>query len=402
MKFTTSPLPLPRVKADAVVAFVPQDKKLFSAELAAHRKRFGKRIENAVELAHFTGKPGECLTCLTERKIASPRLILVGTGEAKKHTFETYRRAAAAAAKSARSAKVKHLAFSVPAVPDTAAGVVTREACAQSILEGAELSLYRYEKYFTDKKEHKEKIAEISLCDLDAKLVKDLKDVLRIVRITNDAAMLARDLENAPGNELYPETLAAAAASSAKQYGYRSEVWDKKNQRVFGGLLAVNLKRQAPAFSSSSTMRKEQPRHVVLVGKGITFDAGGISIKPASGMAEMKMDMSGAAAVIGTVEAAARLALPLHLVGLIPSSENLLGGSAMRPGDVITHYGGKTSEVDNTDAEGRLVLADALAYAEKYKPSAVIDLATLTGACVVALGHHATGMMGNDEELMSR
>jgi len=405
MKFSTSPLPLPRVKADAVVAFIPQDKKLFSAALSAHTKRFGKRIDNAVELANFTGKPGECLTFLTERKIASPRLLLVGTGEAKKHSFETYRRAAAVAAKTARSAKVKHLAFSLPVPPEGAAGVLTRETCAQSILEGAELSLYRYEKYFTDKKEHKEKISEIILCDLDAKLQKELKDVLRFVRIVNDATMLARDLENAPGNELYPETMAAAARASAQEHGYRFEAWDKKKieQMKFGGLLAVNSGSDRPPrfLILEHNAGKNNLDTVVLVGKGITFDAGGISIKPASGMAEMKMDMSGAAAVIGTVEAAARLALPVHLVGLIPSTENLLGGSAMRPGDVITHYGGKTSEVDNTDAEGRLVLADALAYAEKYKPSAVIDLATLTGACVVALGHHATGMMGNDEELMS-
>jgi leucyl aminopeptidase len=136
------------------------------------------------------------------------------------------------------------------------------------------------------------------------------------------------------------------------------------------------------------------------VGKGVTFDTGGISIKPSANMAEMKMDMSGAAAVIGTFEAVARLKLPVHIVGLIPAVENMPGGSAMRPGDILRHYGGKTSEVDNTDAEGRLILADALAYAEKHNPAAVIDLATLTGACVVALGHFATGMMGNHEGLM--
>lgn len=141
---------------------------------------------------------------------------------------------------------------------------------------------------------------------------------------------------------------------------------------------------------------------VVLVGKGVTFDTGGISIKPSANMAEMKMDMSGAAAVIGAFEAVARLKLPVHLIGLIPAVENMPSGSAVRPGDILRHFNGKTSEVDNTDAEGRLILADALAYAEKYKPAAVIDLATLTGAVVVALGHVATGMMGNDEDLMKK
>jgi leucyl aminopeptidase len=217
---------------------------------------------------------------------------------------------------------------------------------------------------------------------------------------------LARDLENAPGNEIYPETLAATAQQSVKKYGYRCEVWDKKKIETmgFGGLLAVNSGSTRPPrfiILEYNAGRKDLET-VVLVGKGITFDSGGISIKPASGMAEMKMDMSGAAAVIGTLEASARLKLPVHLVGLIPTTENMPSGSSMRPGDIITHYGGKTSEVDNTDAEGRLILADALAYAEKFKPSAVIDLATLTGAVVVALGHHATGMFGNDDELMAR
>jgi leucyl aminopeptidase len=141
---------------------------------------------------------------------------------------------------------------------------------------------------------------------------------------------------------------------------------------------------------------------VVLVGKGVTFDSGGISIKPAAGMSEMKMDMSGAAAVIGTMTAVARLGLPVHLVGLVPATENMLGGSAMKPGDIITHMNGKTSEVDNTDAEGRLILADALTYADRYKPDLVIDLATLTGACVVALGSVASGMMGNTQKRMDQ
>jgi leucyl aminopeptidase len=132
------------------------------------------------------------------------------------------------------------------------------------------------------------------------------------------------------------------------------------------------------------------------VGKGVTFDAGGISLKPSAGMAEMKMDMSGAGAVIGTMSAAAELRLPVHLVGLVPATENLPGGGALKPGDIVRHYNGMTTEVDNTDAEGRLILADALAYAGRYDPALIIDLATLTGAVVVALGHFATGMMGNN------
>ncbi len=171
-----------------------------------------------------------------------------------------------------------------------------------------------------------------------------------------------------------------------------------------GGLLGVAQGSNKPPrfIIMEYSPRVESAPTVVLVGKGVTFDAGGISIKPAANMAEMKMDMSGAAAVIGTCKAVASLKLPVKLIGLVPATENLLGGSALKPGDVLTHLNGKTSEVDNTDAEGRLILADALAYADRYAPDVIIDLATLTGACVVALGHHATGMMGNDQSTMDK
>jgi leucyl aminopeptidase len=167
-----------------------------------------------------------------------------------------------------------------------------------------------------------------------------------------------------------------------------------------GGVIGVSQGSARPPRFIILEYGSQSKKPVVLVGKGVTFDTGGISIKPAASMSEMKMDMSGAAAVIGTFEAVSRLKMPVHIVGLIPAVENMPSGTSVRPGDILRHFNGKTSEVDNTDAEGRLILADALGYAEKYKPSAVIDLATLTGAVVVALGHYATGMMGNDDKLM--
>lgn len=407
MKLTAIAATLRQVKADAVAVLLAEDKKLFTRGVKLLQRSLGKKIDHAIELEHFKGKTGEFVSVLTERKLTSPRLYLIGIGESKKHSLETYRRAAATAMKAAKSAKIKHLAFALPDCSDhDPAGGVNGAECAYSIYEGCVLSGYKYDKYFTEKKNKNEKLAEITIFDPDEKIAKSLKPAATGAGIVCEATCLARDLANAPGNEIYPETLAAAARSSAAKHGFRCEIWDmKKIERAgFGGLLAVNAGSDRPArfIILEHNARRTGLDTIVLIGKGITFDAGGISIKPASGMSEMKMDMSGAAAVIGTLEAASRLKLPLHLVGLIPSTENLLGGSAMRPGDIIVHYGGKTSEVDNTDAEGRLVLADALAYAAKYKPKAVIDLATLTGACVVALGHHATGMMGNDEEMMKR
>ncbi|MBI5215727.1 MAG: leucyl aminopeptidase [Ignavibacteriae bacterium] len=399
LSFQTSSLK--SVKADAVVYFIEESKTTFKKRIAELRKLFGKRIDHIIELENFTGKDSESLSILTEGKLASPRLLLIGLGDEKKLTIEKFRRAAARSAKQAKGMKLKHVAMVLPEASET----ITDVELAKALAEGAYLSLYKYDKYLTENKE-KKNVAQLTLVSEKKEIEKEINKVLREVKFVCEAVYLTRNLENAPGNELYPESLAQIAKESAQKFGYRCTVWDKKKiqEMKFGGLLAVNSGSERPPrfIILEHNAGKKNLETIVLVGKGITFDAGGISIKPASGMGEMKMDMSGAAAVIGTMEAVARLKVPVHVIGLIPSTENLLGGAAMRPGDIITHYGGKTSEVDNTDAEGRLVLADALAYASIYKPKAVIDLATLTGACVVALGHYATGMMGNDDELMSK
>jgi leucyl aminopeptidase len=402
VKISAAVSSLRRINADAVALFVVQDKSLFDRQLRSLRAVFGKRIDAIVSLENFNAKKGECVSILTEKKLSSPRLLLIGLGEQKKVTLESFRRAAATAAKKAQSLRVSHLALTLST--DTAATYSAGDI-AKATAEGAMLALYRYDKYFTEQDGKSKKVKEVTIVAEHNDTSSEIKKALGEARITCEATCLARDLENAPPNELYPETLAEAARASAAKYGYRATIWDKKKieQMKFGGLLAVNSGSDKPPrfIILEHNAGQKNLDTIVLIGKGVTFDSGGISIKPASGMSEMKMDMSGAAAVIGTMEAASRLKLQQHIIGLIPATENLLGGSAMKPGDIITHYGGKTSEVDNTDAEGRLILADALAYAATFKPKAVIDLATLTGACVVALGSHATGMMGNDEELMA-
>ncbi|MBI1805137.1 MAG: leucyl aminopeptidase [Ignavibacteriae bacterium] len=404
MKLTTQRSTLRQAKADAVVLFVHEDPSHLQKNLKELRTFFGKKIDSLIALESFKGKENEILSVYTEKKLSSPRLYLVGMGAMKKLSLEQYRRAAASAAKHASSSSVKHLAFMMPT--SGSSSTLTTNNVAGAIVEGMMLSQYKFDKYFTEKKNSDKNISEVSLCAAEESIVRNMKRALHDAKIVCEATCLARDLENSPANDLYPETLADSARKSGEKHGFRVVVWDKKRieQAGFGGLIAVNAGSERPArfIILEHNAGRNNLDTIVLVGKGITFDAGGISIKPAAGMAEMKMDMSGAAAVIGTMEAATRLNLPVHLVGLIPSTENLLGGMAMKPGDIITHYGGKTSEVDNTDAEGRLVLADALAYAAQYKPTAVIDLATLTGACVVALGNHATGMMGNDDDLMAQ
>ncbi|HLF14259.1 MAG TPA: leucyl aminopeptidase [Bacteroidota bacterium] len=392
-------------RTDALVLFAAEGPAALNASLAPLRKVFGNRLARILGLEDFTGKTGTSCSFLSEGKFPAARIFLAGVGKPDQLTAEKIRRAASLAATGAQAKKVGSVTFLLPGELPGRTDRLTPAQVAKAIAEGVTLGTYRYDKYITEHPENKRSLTSVRIIGETDREMSATRKAIRETGMICDAVKLARDLGNAPPNEIYPETLADAARRSGAKYGYRVIVWDEKRirQTGFGGLLAVSAGSARPPRFVIMEMNGGVTglETIVLVGKGVTFDAGGISIKPASGMAEMKMDMSGAAAVIGTMEAACRLKIPVHLVGLVPATENLLGGAAMRPGDIITHYGGKTSEVDNTDAEGRLILADALAYAPTFKPAAVIDLATLTGACVVALGHHATGMMGNDEVLMA-
>ncbi len=408
MKLSAERTTLKNVRADVACTFLFEDRRLFEKRMDLLRKTLRYKVEALLEAKDFRGKEDETLVLYTEDKLTARRLMLVGLGEQKKLTLERIRRAAAAAAKRAQGLKLRSLAFEFPEAANVIAVVhESLQDIAQALVEGAVLSLYRFDKYFTEKKEEERTVAKVILFHDDTKRVKEMRQGVYFAQVVTEATYLARDLENAPSNEIYPESLAEAAKQSGKKYGFKVAALEKKEIQNLGmgGLLAVNQgSAKPPRFITLEygDRNRKLSGTIVLVGKGVTFDTGGISLKPSSNMSEMKMDMSGAAAVIGTFEAAARLKLPVHLVGLIPATENMPSGSAVKPGDIIRHYGGKTSEVDNTDAEGRLILADALAYAGRFKPDAVIDLATLTGACVVALGHLATGMMGNDSRLMDQ
>jgi leucyl aminopeptidase len=263
------------------------------------------------------------------------------------------------------------------------------------------LGVYSFDKYFTENKPGR-KLAKIQILVEDSASFDRAKKGVAAGEAVTNGVTLARDLANAPSNEIYPESLAARAKELSAQ-GVKVTVLNKGQieKLGMGGLLAVNQGSVRPPFfvimEWNGGKKGESP--IVLVGKGITFDTGGISIKPAGGMGEMKMDMGGAAAVIGAMRSIAELKVGRNVIGLVPTTENMPSGSAYKPGDVVTFMNGKTAEIDNTDAEGRLILADALTYADRYKPQAVIDLATLTGACVVALGNVATGLMGNNADL---
>ncbi|MBI5474871.1 MAG: leucyl aminopeptidase [Ignavibacteriae bacterium] len=393
-----------KTQSDVVCIFVFEDEKIFKVQTRKLSEIFPS-LGVALKSDTFTGKFQETQTLFPSEMKA--KLILVGLGKSESVTLERLRRVAATAAKTANSLKAKSLALFEPSPTNLQAEIKgSAEQIAAALAEGAALASYKYRKYLTTEKTTNATLRVVTLCTEDATRKKSVASGVAYAQVVTAATCFARDLANAPPNEIYPETLARQAHSVGRKNRFSVRVFDEKKiaRLKMGGVLAVAQgSDRPPRFIIMEYKRgKQSSPTIVLVGKGVTFDAGGISIKPAAGMSEMKMDMSGAAAVIATMQAVAALKLPVNLIGLVPAVENLLGGRAMKPGDIVTHLNGKTSEVDNTDAEGRLILADALAYASRWKPDVVIDLATLTGAVVVGLGHHATGMMGNAQAVMDQ
>jgi len=358
-------------------------------------------LRDILALGDFKGKRGETIVLYPQGGAPPLRVLLIGLGEKEHFSLEKARQASGQAVNQA-------LEFGVKEIVTTVHGIdlqgFSPEGCAQATVEGILLGSYRYDRYKTTSTEPSS-IDKLTVVFNQRSRFLSVQKGVEAGRISSAGTNLARDLSNAPGNDLPPKKLASRASEMATAFHLKCKVLDKKGieKEGMGALLAVNAGSEEPPRFIILEYGEPSKEHdtIVLVGKGITFDSGGISIKPASGMEEMKHDMSGAAAVVGAMRSIGEIKPPLHVVGLIPSTENMPDGKALKPGDIITAMLGKTIEVINTDAEGRLVLADALGYANRYKPAAVIDLATLTGACVVALGHAASGMMGNSDPLMA-
>jgi leucyl aminopeptidase len=392
-------------KTDATAFFQPEDKKWLENALKYYGEGTPLHTQAAQMLSggDMTGKKDEQIVLYPTNGEATPkRIILIGLGKPDTISLEHVRRAAARAAKKAQCLKSKSLAIYLPRVPRKS-GVEIISAATEGIL----LGLYKYDKFFK-KEEPLVPIETVTFLTDDGKIfgstVAECTKAVERAELVARATIFARDMENEPSNNKFPETLAKWAIDAGKKSGFKVTAFGpaelKKNNMV--GIIAVNqgsVKEARFIIMEYNGAKKAGSKPIVLVGKGITFDTGGISIKPAAGMGDMKSDMSGAATVIATLKAAADLKLPINVIGLVSSAENMPSGSATRPGDVITYANGISAEIDNTDAEGRLVLADALIWAQKYDPKSVIDLATLTGACVVALGHVTTGMMGTDEAM---
>jgi leucyl aminopeptidase len=325
--------------------------------------------------------------------------LTVGLGKAADLSLERVRQAAGTAAKTARARGFKTLVL--PLLSDRRLG--SPEAMAHALVEGALLSLYRCDKYReVPKHELGKQVERLVLAVPRPTQLAEARRGAHKAQVICEAVYLARDLINGPPNLITPTYLAQTAKSLARHYHLKCQVrpFAQLKRLGFGGIAGVAQGSQHPAQFIVLEYRPARARATVaLCGKGITFDSGGLSLKSAAKMELMKYDMSGAAAVLGTIKAAAELKLPVRVVGIIAATENMPSGTAQRPGDILTTLSGKTVEVINTDAEGRLVLADCLHYAKRFKPDAVIDIATLTGACVIALGSEAIGLLSTDEAL---
>ncbi|HEX2123357.1 MAG TPA: leucyl aminopeptidase [Thermoanaerobaculia bacterium] len=350
--------------------------------------------KNVVKESRFEGRGDETITVLN----GQPRKVtLVGLGKAASLTLRGVRAALGTIGRTAKKQRDRNIAvvfpYTLPGLDAEETTVVIADALAQCD--------YKYDPYITVRKDQKRFPIDAALLapSLEAKTVKRLNGSAQAI---SAAVATVRDLGNTPCNIMTPERLAERAEEVAKAVGVKCTVHGKREieRMKMGGLIAVNRGSDLePRFVVMEYVPKRAKKHVALVGKGITFDSGGISIKPAEKMEEMKFDMCGAAAVIGIMEAAARLELPVKVTGIFAATENLPSGSAYKPGEIITMMNGKTVEIVNTDAEGRMILGDALHYASNLQPDHIIDYATLTGACVVALGSDAAGLFTDDDEL---
>jgi len=364
-------------------------------------------LEGAVSRAfrekEFSGVQRETLLLHPGKRLAAERVLLVGLGKERKVNAERVRQALGVAVGFIQNRKLTSAVLDVSSFLWRGADLA---AVGQALAEGVLLSTYRFDRYRTENgKELPPLLTECALLVARGTEVKACEEGVATGQSICRGVTFARDLVNEPGNVKSPDFLASQARTMAEENGLKCTIMgqDELAAQGFGAMLGVAQGSvREPRLIVLEHNGGGDAHPIALVGKGVVFDAGGISLKPAEKMDEMKMDMAGGAAVLGTLLAAARLKLPINLVGIVPAVENLPSGSAIRPGDILTSLSGRTIEVLNTDAEGRLILADALAYAKRFEPRLVIDLATLTGACIIALGHHASAVLGNHEGLVRK
>jgi len=387
--------------AEAVVLFHFESDNRLLEPAAAVNTITGSIINRVIEADDFRGEHLENVLLFTQDSAAIRRILLMGLGKRENFTAQTLREAMGQALKTLRDRRQRQAVLPIALGNEFPLGV---EETAEACVLGGILGLYQFTELLT---REREKIKDFdSLTIISGKKTKALTSSVDRAKAVAAGIYLARDLVTLPSNQATPTFLAKRVEEVALRAGMRFKVIREREAKKLGmgAFLAVAQGSEEPGVMAVMDYQPlgKKSRPVVLVGKGITFDSGGISIKPAKDMDKMKHDMAGSAAVIGAMQAIAALKLPVRVVALIPFTENLPSGKAYKPGDVIRSLSGLTIEVINTDAEGRMILADALTYANRYEPQAIIDLATLTGACIVALGDNVAGLLSDNDELQAR
>ena len=399
MEFTIKTAAPEKFRAGILVAGAYADGVLPAATAALDNAAEG-RISAVLKRGDLEEKAGATLLLPDLPGVAAERVLLVSLGKRDEFGDKPYRDALGAAAKTLAGGAAKDAGVLIADVDMEARSLPWRlQQAARLLADGA----YRFDALKSGKDAKKERGARKFTLVIAGKVSAPLETAVKRGQAIAEGMALAKDLGNLPGNVCTPTHLAHTASELGKQFKFDVEVLDRDGIEKLGMGSFLSVARgshEPPRFIVMHYKGgKAKAKPVVLVGKGITFDTGGISLKPGAEMDEMKFDMCGAASVLGTFKAIARMGLPINVVGLIPATENMPGGRATKPGDVVTSMSGQTIEVLNTDAEGRLILCDALTYAERFKPACVIDIATLTGACVIALGKIPSGLLANDDDL---
>ena len=398
MDYSIETAPIETLTSDCIIIGVYQNQQLIPSDAGLSRS-LQDLIAKVVNRGDIAGKLGETVLINVVPDSTVERVLLVGLGENKALSPKNFRKALSSAAMSLKKPFIKTIACGLAEVSVEGSNVQWN---VRQIVEVLSDSVYQFTALKSDK-ETESKLQNILVTVAESGKELAQKGLLQGLAIA-EGINLAKAMADLPGNVCTPTYMAEQALELNKNHAdLRVKILEEAEMQELGmgSLLSVSRGSRQPAKLITLEYRgaKNDAKPVVLVGKGLTFDAGGISLKPAAGMDEMKYDMCGGAAVMGALLAAVKMQLPLNIVGLIPASENLPDGDANKPGDIVTSMLGKTIEILNTDAEGRLILCDTLTYAERYNPDVVIDMATLTGACLVALGRIPSGLLGNDDDL---
>ncbi len=389
-----------KIKAGAIVVNHFEGMKRPEGDTAAVDKALDGAISELIKQGDIKGKLNEITLLHSMGRLPVSRIAVTGLGKKKELTTNKVR---GAVAETCRYLRGKGVTSAATIVQGAGTNGIKNDDAVQAVTEGALLGLYAFRRHITKKENNFGEIKEFTIAGREKRQV---EKAIERGKILAEAANWARDMVNEPSNFMTPSNMAEAARQLAKKYGLKVEVFEKEKMKELGmgGLLGVSQgSQQPPRFIILSYKGSDSDDiDIALVGKGITFDSGGIDIKPSDSMEDMKGDMAGGASVMAALMALAQLKPKINVTALVPATENMPSGTAMKPGDIITALNGKTIEVINTDAEGRLILSDALSYAKKLGAKAIVDVATLTGACHVALGSVCSGAFTNNQELADK